>query len=237
MKKTALLAVVFLFLFSLSNSSLYSQTKSKTRENSLKEGSWALMFGIDQNFRLTSLNGFTLYLKKHTSDSHAFRVGLSVSYENRDQNGNEGLDSLRTPYENKRTTFSISLHPSYYFYIEPKADVNFYLGLGAFGGYSHQTEFNFNYYNPSPYIHREDSTISEGFSYGVSSNLGVEFFPIKAFSLFAEYSLSFGYSKGQTRYDTYSTNEKGTIHEINDSSSKNFELINDGVTFGLCVYF
>ncbi len=94
MKKTALLAVVFLFL--ISTSSIHSQTKSKGRENSLKEGSWALMFGIDQNFRLTTLNGFTLSIKKHTSDAHAFRLGLSVSYENQDGTGDNREDTSRS---------------------------------------------------------------------------------------------------------------------------------------------
>ncbi|MBN8569456.1 MAG: hypothetical protein J0M18_07485 [Ignavibacteria bacterium] len=237
MKKTALLAVVILFLISISNSSLYSQTKSKTRENSLKEGSWALMFGIDQNFRLTTLNGFTLSIKKHTNDAHAFRLGLSVSYENQDASGDNRADTAQNLYTTNGYNYSVALYPSYYIYIEPKADVNFYIGLGLYGKYERQKSDyvqTYNYRN-SNYEDRYDRV--EAFEYGINTNLGVEFFPIRSFSIFAEYSLAFGYSKNQSNEDIYSYRAEGIIHGNNSNVSKKFSLNNQGVAFGLCVYF
>jgi len=236
MKKTILLRAVLLFLF-LTSSSVYSQTKSKNRENSLKEGSWALMFGIDQNFRLTSLNGFTLSIKKHTSDAHALRMGVSVSYENTDATGNRNVDTNETPYVNSGYNYTVGLYPSYYIYIAPKADVNFYLGLGVFGKYSRSKNDNYHTLDKVNQIYEDEYRRTEGFEYGVNTNLGVEFFPIKSFSIFAEYSLAFGYSKYQYQSDTYSYLGTAVTHLNHSSSEKKFSLTNNGVAFGLCVYF
>ncbi len=235
MKKFTLLAVVILFLFCSSH--LQSQTKSKGRENSLKEGSWALMFGIDQNFRLTTLNGFTLSIKKHTSDAHAFRLGLSVSYDNQDGTGDNREDTTRSTYERAGYNYTVALYPSYYIYIEPKADVNFYVGIGLYGKYERQKSDYVQTYNYRNDNYEDRYIKDEAFEYGINTNLGVEFFPIRSFSVFAEYSLAFGYSKSQTNEDIYTYRTEGVIHSISSDVGKKYSLNNQGVAFGLCVYF
>lgn len=237
MKKIILLVFTILFLFLINTSLLHSQTKSKQRENSLKEGSWALMFGIDQNFRLTTLNGFTLSIKKHTSDAHAFRLGLSVSYENQNGTGDNRQDTAQSLYTSNGYNYTVALYPSYYIYIEPKADVNFYVGLGLFGRYERQKGDYLQRYNYNNINYEDRYNKDEAFGYGINTNLGVEFFPIKSFSIFAEYSLAFGYSKSQSNEDTYYYRSEGVFHQNTSSVDKKYSLNNQGVVFGLCVYF
>lgn len=233
--KKILLCTFVLLLFN--SSFLQSQTKPKGRENSLKAGNWALMFGIDQNFKLTSLNGFTLSIKKHMSDNHALRLGLSVNYDNEDGTNNLAKDTNISESDRTGNSYSIALYPSYYIYIAPKADVNFYVGLGLFGKYSKSKSDYVHYYNHRTENYEDESTGSESIGYGINTNLGVEFFPIKSFSIFAEYSLSFGYSKTQSNDDTTYYFSEGTSTSHSLSVDKKFSLINDGVVFGLCVYF
>ena len=237
MKKTIFPAIFIFFLFSLSSSQIFSQTKSKERENSLKDGKWALMFGIGQNFQLTTLNGFTLSIKKHTTDAHAFRLGLSVSYENLDDTRDDIQDTSESVSKGTGYNYFLAVYPTYYIYIAPKADVNFYCGLGLYGKYGHAKTDYIHTFNHRIENYEDDHTKSESFEYGINTNLGVEFFPIKSFSIFAEYSLAFGYSKSQNNEDTYYYYPDGISHLNTTNVSKKFSLNNQGVTFGLSIYF
>jgi hypothetical protein len=232
MKKIILL-VVMLFI---SIPYLHSQTKSNFKPNSIEKGKWALLFAIGENFKLTKLDGLTISIKKHISDANALRLGVSVSYNNSDDNGTNFVDSTRTPFTETDIDYSISLYPTYYFYLNPKADVNVYFGAGLFGGYRYSKSDYTEENNPTP-IRKTVHSSGKAFEYGINSSLGVEYFPIKAFSIFAEYSVGLGYSKAQGTSERYIHNLGTVTYERTDGDTNTLSLFNNNVNLGLAVYF
>src|SRR5271157_4544368 len=94
----------FLFLISMS---MYfcSQAQDASSEcNSLKEGAWALQFGIASNFTLTSFQGTTIAAKYQLSEKNAIRGGLTINgsanYGNSSASGSISDTSYGTVPEN-----------------------------------------------------------------------------------------------------------------------------------------
>jgi hypothetical protein len=229
MKKILSLAAVIFFL---NFSNVFSQDDSKwERDNSLKEGKWALQFAIDQNFSLTNFEGSIISIKKQFSEKRAIRLGLSLSFENNNGTSSHisGFDTIPDT-DFKLTGYSVYATPTLMFYLNPRDAVNLYTGAGIIlGGSYYWNEAMQNL--PDGYNYRYERSYSYGG--GITGLLGVEFFPIKNLSILAEYFASFQYNhySGHTIYDVPGE------YSVHNSKNNQFDFNGQQVNFGLSVYF
>jgi len=109
--------------------------------NSLKPGAWALQFGVGSNLTLTAFQGSTIALQYHLSESNAIRAGVTF-------NGNfsDGTDLFNQATgdtghttasgDNSSHSASISFTVQYLWYLNARAPVHFYVGVGPSLSYS-----------------------------------------------------------------------------------------------------
>lgn len=134
------------------------------RENSLRDGAWALQFSINGGdfFSLSSFAG-GVSVKHHFSPKSAIRAGASFGVSSGSATSSSGR-------EGEGDNRAVSLSTLYQRYVNPTADANLYWGVG-------------------PYVRYEDgvqeaqagdslTTVSESESWGtgLSVVLGVEWF-------------------------------------------------------------
>lgn len=238
MKKTALLVVIILFL--INTKQAISQEvpeaeitkKNETVKNSLEKGKWALQFTIDQNFTLSNFEGSIASIKKQFSPNRALRLGLSLDFghTNGEQNVRTFYDTTQPEFD-KYTNFSAFIYPTYLFYVNPASEVNVYFGTGfTLGGRYNWRETEQNLEEGGVYY-----SWRRTYSYGggLTGTVGVEFFPMKSFSIIAEYFVSLQYSHDieKSVYDVPGT------YRVRESSYDQVEFFGKRVNFGLSVYF
>lgn len=228
--KKILYAVTAIYFLNFSNVLCQSDSKDE-RDNSLKEGKWALQFAIDQNFSLANFDGSIISLKKQLSEKRALRLGLSLSFENGNGSSNRisGFDTIPST-DFKLTGYSVYASPTYIFYVNPREAVNLYIGTGViFGGSYYWNEAKQDL--PEGYNYRYERSYAYGG--GITGLAGAEFFPIRNLSIFAEYFASFQYThySGRTIYDLPGQ------YTINDFKTNSFKFYGQQVNFGLAVYF
>ena len=227
MKNTILLAVI---LFSLCTS-IHSQTKTEGRENSLEAGKWALQFTIDQNFTLSNFEGSVASVKKQFSPHSALRLGLSLDFghSNSEERQYAYNDTLNPEYT-KRFSFSSFIYPTYIVYINPGSPVNVYFGGGITLGGSY-------YWRESEQAEKIGSSYawSTDYSYGggITGLIGIEFFPMKNFSILAEYFASLQYAN-RVYKRIYNS---GSGYQSSEITEDAIEFYGKRVNFGLAVYF
>ncbi|MBS1513825.1 MAG: hypothetical protein JSS63_02260 [Bacteroidetes bacterium] len=225
MQKIFLSFILLVLLYS----NIYAQEKE--RQNSLEAGKWALQFTIDQNFTLSNFEGSIASVKKQFSPRSALRLGLSLDFGRSNSKENDFIynDTLNPQYS-KRFYFSAFIYPTYLIYVNPNSPVNLYFGGGfTLGGSyrwheSEQSEEEGSYY-------AWEKTYSYGG--GITGTVGVEFFPIKNFSILAEYFVSLQYANevSSTVYTSPSNYQKREV------TSDYVEFFGKRVNFGLAVYF
>ena len=201
----------------------------KSADNSLKKGAWALQFTVDRNFSLTSFQGSTFTIKKHTSDAIAYRLGISTSFEYGEQDftSTYGDTSYGSSGENRRVLqFGFNLLRVKY--TSTQKAVNFFWGLGPRADYTYNKNVYPNYANES----RLEKT--QSWSAGLSGVLGVEWFAIPSISLLAEYSSSIVYKYSK---QTSITDYNSAPDRFYENAQGSVGVSNSGVRFGLSAYF
>ncbi len=238
MKKTALLAVVFLFLI-ITKHAISQEVpeaeitkKNEAVKNSLEKGKWALQFTIDQNFTLSNFEGSIASIKKQFSPNRALRLGLSIDFghANGEQNKRTLFDTVQPEFD-KSTSFSAFIYPTYLFYVNPSSEVNVYFGTGiTAGGRYDWRESEQNLDEGGVYY-----TWRRSYTYGggVTGTVGVEFFPMKSFSIIAEYFVSLQYSH-MVEKSVYDVPHQ---YEVREANYDMVEFFGKRVNFGLSVYF
>jgi hypothetical protein len=214
--------------------------------NSLKEGAWALQFGISSNFTLTSFQGTTFSIKYQLSDKTALRGGISLSSSTNDGNGMvSGLNADTSigflPSNNSSNSQSISFILQYLWYMNPSGPVHVFVGLGPSFSYSHSKNNSTSPNNQGSYLsdYAQSSSLTQ-WGVGATGSVGVEWFPSQWFSLRAEYSESLKYLWGSnTSMSDYSATYAGYVpsHSESSSTSKGWSLSSSSVNFGLNVYW
>ncbi len=229
----------------------YSCTaQGQTRDSvSLKAGSWALQFGIAQNFTLTSFQGSTIGAKYQISENNAIRGGITINGSNNSgpdsYSGSVGDSSLGTiPGSASTKSGNVSFVLQYLWYMNPEGHVHLYAGAGPIFSYSYCNYYdNYSYYyngNPGYWgtnIRTEQSTTR---SVGVSAVLGVEWFACSWLSLRADYNENIQYQwySSSTVYNYIeSISSPGyPLNKSNSASTKGWTLASSGVSFGLNIY-
>ncbi len=224
----------FLFLILTLNINLYSQStdsKSNDENNSLQKHSWAVQFQVGSNFTVQSLNNFMIDLKYHFNEKSALRFGVGLT-----GNSNcgdfeiypEGIQTL-TPLCKNSTHIFTSL--TYMLYFNTKSLIKIYFGAGPRFGFS--DDFNQSVYYDDPTTKYQDENLS--WQLGLDAVFGAEWFPIKTFSLFAEYSAYGTYGK------TYNSNlivhSTGYIEIDRKFNTTDWNFNGTTARLGLSVYF
>jgi hypothetical protein len=229
-----------------------SQAQDEPSENnSLREGTWAMQFGITSNFTLTSFQGTTLALKYQLSDRDAIRGGITISGSTSDGNtsvlGSVADTSYGAVPENSLTdAANVSFVVQYLRYINPNGPVHFYLGLGpsVSYSYSHSSSDNSVLNNASTHgywVRTVSRSNSHQWGTGGAGVAGVEWFAVQWLSIRAEYSESIQYQWRSTT--SMSDNSSSSypkyipIHTDNSGTTKGWTLSSSGVSFGLSVYW
>lgn len=207
------------------------ESAAKEFRNSLVKGAWALQFQIDDDFTLKSFEGTTLSLKKHSSPRVAWRAGLSVNYSYADTDILDKRDGSRS-WEYRGTTIeTVQLTLQRLSYLNPRARVNLFWGIGPRTGYQYRDDSRI-------VVSRSEELIrSNVWSVGVSATLGVEWFVTGSISLLAEYGTSLMYEhNAMVRTTTTYSADKTSVRKV-DSRGYKVSFAPDAVMFGLSAFF
>jgi hypothetical protein len=209
------------------------------KENSLKDGMKALQFSIDHNFTLSSFQGSTISIKKHTRDDAAWRLGVSLSLLGRDRDYiDRRNDTPRSTTDDNRNSAYVDLRLYRVKYPAPNAAVNFFWGIGPQLQYSRVSDDNVVTYESPNRVMRNESTLT-GYGIGAGGIVGVEVFVAKGISLLAEYGQSFSYSYSKTKIEEIRTDADPVFRstQYRETKENRWSFMSDGVTLGLSVYF
>ncbi len=211
---------------------------ARAGENSLEKGAWALQFQVVQNFQLASFQGSTISIKKHTSDGTALRAGVSISLSLEDTDRTVTMnDTVGQSEDVDDNMTSFGLVVQMIKYPSPSAATNLYYGIGPIFTYSHSKDYGV-IEDPIHGDTRSNDRKWTRWSTGVSTVVGIEWFPGSNISLLAEYNVSLYYEHYnftlKTRRSSPERPERTTGSETNTDG---FVLEGSSVKFGLSVYF
>jgi hypothetical protein len=142
---------------------------------SLAAGSWALQFGVSQNFTLQAFEGSVISGQYHFTRSTALRVGVDGSFSH---------SKRGDPSEYSSKSLDFDLRVEYLVYLNPDRDVLFYVGGGP--------AFEYRFYRNQD---SRSSTSSKYLTYGAGVRVGAEWFAVSWLSLHAEYGVRAGYQR------------------------------------------
>ncbi len=216
---------------------------------SLKQGAWALQFGIGSNFSLTSFQGFSIAAKYHLSSTNALRAGVTITGAT--NNGTSlsranQADSLANSESSSLSSNSTTVNfvVQYLWYLGPSRPIHFYLALGPAVSYTHSSDGQdaINYYNLGIPTAIRTLSSSRYTQWGLGANVavGVEWFAVHWFSLRAEYANTVQYQWATKKTTSTNENSQTTIvvsTQNSSSSSNGWSFGSQGVSFGLNVYF
>jgi hypothetical protein len=226
-----ILATILYSLFFFSPQ-LHGQTDSTINSDSIAEGSWALQFGISDDFTLTSFKGSVLSAQYHLSTATAIRVSLSGEISFYSTRGTH-----EDPDRSNRQSFTVT--SEYLFYSNPHKRVFFFWGLGP------TVELYREYYT-SQETHSTIGSYSiskseeyREWSIGPTVVAGVEWFAAAWFSLHAEYGVAatYSWSKRMIVWDRTSGDPLFPPEHLDyETTSKSWRVSPSGVWFGASVY-
>ncbi len=244
--KYAILVFVSVFL-ALSFS---CQAQSQSSDSlSLKEGSWAIQFGIAGNFTLTSFQGSTIGAKYQLSENNAIRGGITLngstidgpySYSHAIGDTNYGS----SPGSTSRKIAGVTFVLQYLWYMNPNGPVHLYFGFGPLAAYSYShnstSSSTLEYvYNQYLWVEDLNESTATQWSLGGSATFGVEWFACHWLSLRADYNEGIQYQWNSSSYKQgNSSNYQYYFPNSSESSAstKGWSLSSGGASFGLNVY-
>jgi hypothetical protein len=214
---------------------------------SLKKGAWAIQFGIASNFTLTSMQGTTFSAKYHFSEKNAIRGGISIS-----GNTNNGTTSTTAivndtsngtiPGTNSSSSQGFSFIIQYLWYMNPNGPIHFFAGVGPIVTYSYSQNRtdNSSIYSQRNWIRSINSSSSTQWASGGTISAGLEWFPLRWFSMKAEYGENIQYQWRSTFSSSdYSSTYSGYVpsHIETSGTIKGWVWSSSSVGFGMTVYW
>ena len=233
-RTTKFALVLFVFLAAI----VTIPSESSAKENSLKKGKWALQFEVNQLIDINAFQGSTLSIKKHTSDGSAWRLGLTLHFDVRDESTEILISqNIKAPGFSDVTDVMIGIAFQRVFYPNPNGDVNLFWGLGPTYSYRYRLNDRENISRDGSY--QEKRKIEEyNWSLGINGILGVEWFATKSISFLAEYGTSVTYNYRNSRNIRKSVRDGNVRYSQNSTNKLNeVRLASSQVKFGLSVYF
>ena len=208
---------------------------ARAGENSLEKGAWALQFQVVQNFQLASFQGSTISIKKHTSDGTALRAGISMDFSLQDrERSNIVNDTIVQSEDTDDNMTSFGFVVQMIKYPSPSAATNLYYGIGPTFTFSHSKDYEI-IEDPIDGDSRSNDRRWTRWYTGVSTVLGIEWFPRSNISFLAEYNVSLYYQHTKTTVETWRSSPERTTKS--ETSTGGFVLAGSSVKLGLSVYF
>lgn len=168
---------------------------TRAETNSLLDGSRALIFQMSSDVRLSAFEGSTISLKKHTSASGAWRLGLTLSAYTQNDESDESFvfDTLLNPAarDEDRDNLSFSATLERLRYLVPERSISPYYGFGPTVGFA-WSKTTAEYTTPSTL--RIQDVEHQSLSVGLRGAVGVEWFPHERLSFLAQYASELIYS-------------------------------------------
>ncbi|MDE3056645.1 MAG: hypothetical protein KGJ59_01630 [Bacteroidota bacterium] len=229
------------------SSQVFGQSLDST---ALREGSWALQFGIASNFTFTTFQGSSFAAKYQLSEKNAIRGGIMFY-----GNTNDGTNSLSgtaadtgagtASTSNSYGTANVAVVVQYLWYLNPSGPVHFYCGLGpaiAYNYYNNTTDNAYLYSTNSRSYWERVKYVSKTIQWGggAAGIVGVEWFASHWLSLHAMYNETIQYQWRSTV-----SNQDRSIPDLpnyvpyhldNTGTSKGWYFSSPLVSFGLNVY-
>ncbi len=216
----------------------------------LKGGTWALQFGIDHYFTLTSFQGSTIGAKYQLSEKNAIRGGVTINGNNNNVSNSisgviGGTDAGTVPVSSSGKSAGINFVVQYLWYFNPAGPVHLYTGFGPLVSYNYSNSSSDNYrlYSSDTmayWIRQQYASKTSQWGIGGAAVLGVEWFACKWLSIHADYNESVQYQwlSNSNSQDQSSTANPNYIEQKLESSgsTKNWSLNSIGVSFGLSIY-
>lgn len=247
-RKKNKIGLVIMYLVTLSLS-CYAQNQSPD-SISLREGSWALQFGIDRDFTLTTFQGSTIGAKYQLSKKHAIRGGFTISGTTNDASnslsGSIGdVDAGTVPENSSGKSAGVNLILQYLLYLNPNGSVHFYSGFGPLVSYTYSNsssdDYNLSTSGGQGYwVRYQYEYKNTQWAIGVAAAVGVEWFACRWLSLHADYNEAVQYQWiSSSRNDSQSSSTNPAyipLKLISSGSNKGWRLNSLGVSFGLNIY-
>jgi opacity protein-like surface antigen len=236
------LAVVTAALASLVLPSTSLAADDPTAE-SLRAGSRALLFEITDDFQLGSFDGGAVSYKWHTSESAAWRFGLSFGGtlgRDTDEFRESVIDSTPPVTSTTHTDSgaqSVAIDLTRVIYPAVEGRVRPFWGLGPAVSYAHSSDSRLQ--TDQDQNRRTIDTSSTQWAAGLGVKLGVEVFAARRVSVLAEYGTSFDYFHQHDETDTRTDLVAGppNISETLESTTHGFQIGNQAVRLGVSAYF
>jgi len=241
-------AFFILSFLTLCSHSTFAQAQPAD-STSLREGVWALQFGISSNFTLTSFQGTTFAAKYQLSPMSAIRGGITLSGSTSTGNNTTSESVADTSYgtvpgNSTSNSSSVSFVLQYVWYAPPAGPVHLNAGLGPNFGYVHSrraSDFSglYNVSSSEIWLRTVSSSTSTQWSVGATASVGVEWFAVRWLSLHADYIEAIQYQWGSSSSNTEYTSTSPLYepsHTQSSGTSTGWILSNSSVGFGLNVY-
>jgi hypothetical protein len=244
-----------ILLLVLVSMTVYFSSQAQSSDSTfLKDGTWALEFGIAGNFTLTSFQGSTIGALYRISDKNAIRGGITINGSTNDGTTSNSGSLDDTSYgdaagSSSTKSATVSFVLQYLWYMNPNGPVHLYAGLGPLVSYSYSnssadypsTQGIYNNGSGQQYwIHEKTSSNSTQWGAGGAGILGVEWFACRWLSVHADYNESIQYRWGSNSsnqdwstltYPNYAPAQSNT-----SGKSKGWAVNSSGVAFGLNIY-
>ncbi len=248
MQRYLLSNILLLALSAVCSFSALAQSQAAD-STSLREGAWALQFGIASNFTLTSFQGTTIAAKYQFSPMSAIRGGITINGSTSSGSNSTAETVADTNYgavpgSSSSNSSSIAFVIQYLWYMAPSGPVHFYAGLGPNFGYahSHRNSDNSALYNinsSESWVRSVSASGSNQWSVGATGSVGVEWFATRWLSLHADYFEAVQYQWGSSSSSSDYSSAISTYipsHTNNSGTSTGWILSNSSVSFGLNIY-
>lgn len=227
-----------------SSSLLAQDTKDSTSAQKSKFGKWALQFAVDDE-QIYSYLGSVISIKKMTSETSAWRFGLSISLdptvkteESEHRSYPATADSVIYMVDSESNSrYSISARWQTMRHFGSVGKCFGYWAVGPMAGYAHRGSFSRNVITGGNASSVTDDY--DEFSIGAVLTLGVEWHPVKNFGLLGEYGIQPAYmwfeSENVRKDNSPSQAVERTL--TRKMSTSGFDVDATTVRLGLSVYF
>ena len=198
----------------------------------LNGGTKALQFQIQNDFLLRSFDGTTISLKKQKSSDRAYRLGLTIDASITDDNQSSTNAGGTSTNDQDANSQNVAILLQKVFYTHPTNRTYAYFGVGPTGSVA-RSKSSGTATNTSGAVVKT-SSLGRTWAAGLTGSFGVEWFAYRSISFLAEYNTSAVISWLKQRSETSPTGGPVSIQETKRTT---YHLSDDGVRFGLAVYF
>lgn len=179
---------------------------------------WALQFSIEDNFQLAAFSGATLSLKRQSSPSRAWRLGITTRFESRN------TETGASHSENDMINVNVALPYYRLYYFKADGVIRPYWGVGIRPAWLHRTSES---RQNGQLINKQ---VLNDLGVGLTGAVGVEWYFTESLSLLAEYGSLLAYTRSHREDKSAVTGKRTT-----ETSVVEFDW--EQVRFGLTAYW